>query len=224
MNAVAIDTATDVLSLAVSTAAQRYYYQAEAGLRHGQQMMPVLAWLLQQASLPREAIELVVCSDGPGSFTGLRIGMACAKGLAAATGARLVAVPTLDALAWPLRVWPQPVAVAIDARKNRFYVALFHGPHKLTQDLDITPAAFEKLLEQHAADGPVLLTGPGAAQLHGRLNAPQRTQRDTHWRAGAAAGLLELGRLKAEDGQYAAESHGPNYVRVSDAEIGVLRQ
>lgn len=233
MNSVAIDCATEILSLAVCTAEQdhwrRYYYRADAELRHGAQLMPALAWLMQRAGLESRAIELLVCCNGPGSFTGLRIGMAAAKGLAAATGAPLSVVPTLDALAWPTRVWPGIVVAAIDARKKRYYAALYRGTHKLSPDLDADAHAISLQLNVLSAPAePLLVTGPAATQLKQELHATavhgigaQQISCDPQSRCGAADALLDLGLERARRNDFAAESHGPCYVRVSDAELGV---
>ena len=199
-----------------------FFYRADAGLRHGEAMMPALDWLLQQAALTPAEIELLVCCDGPGSFTGLRIGIAAAKGLSAATDAALVTVSTLDALAWPYRVWPGIVAIAIDARKSRYYAAIYRAGQKLSEDLDVCAATLGQLLLAHAgAAEPLLLAGPAAAQLHSELGDHPHLGHDPDCSAAAAVGLLALGRQKAARGEYAAENHGPHYVRVSDAEMGI---
>lgn len=246
----AIDTATELLSIALLTGRdgeqRRYIYRQDAGLKHGSNLLPVLDWMLKQAQVRPAALGLVVCCDGPGSFTGLRIGLATAKGLAAAAGARLVVVPTLDALAWPQHAWPGIVVTAIDARKQRFYSALYRSGRRLSGDLDTDPGTLSSLISETALPHePIVVTGPAALQLYDRIRsggstagglapagAPagasghaqrlaSRVSCDPAARSGAAAALLELGLARADRGEYAPDSHGPHYVRVSDAEMGI---
>lgn len=239
-SAVAIDTATELLSIALICgnpgAERRYAYHADAGLRHGSNLLPALQWLLDRAGIRAADLDLIICCDGPGSFTGLRIGLATAKGLAVAAAAPLVVVPTLDALAWPHRVWPGLVVAAVDARKQRYYGALFRDGRKLSGDLDVAPDDLTALiLETAMPTEPILITGPAAQQLHGQLTinsarccghsgaepAANRIRRDPTARAGAAVGLLEFGLVRAQNGEYARDNHGPHYVRNSDAEMGI---
>ncbi len=245
VSAVAIDTATELLSIALvggKTGTQRrFVHQADAGLQHGSNLLPAVQWLLGRAGITAAELELIVCCDGPGSFTGLRIGMATAKGLAVAARAPLVVVPTLDALAWPHREWPGMIVAAIDARKQRLYCALYRKERKLSDDLDLCPKRLNDLIETTAMpDEPILVTGPAAPQLcdffssgtgdnSGESSADRATRQrvgarvrcDPAARSGAAVGLLELGLARARRGEYAAENHGPHYVRISDAEIGI---
>ncbi|HSR10897.1 MAG TPA: tRNA (adenosine(37)-N6)-threonylcarbamoyltransferase complex dimerization subunit type 1 TsaB, partial [Thermodesulfobacteriota bacterium] len=92
---------------------------------HSARLMPGIDRLLKEASLTIRDIGGIAVSIGPGSFTGLRIGVATAKGLAYALGIPVAGVPTLDALAATRPFSPDPVCPVLDARKKEVYAALF---------------------------------------------------------------------------------------------------
>jgi len=117
---------------------------------HAVSLLSLIEEVLRDGQCSVRDLEAVGVSSGPGSFTGLRIGCSVAKGLAYATGARLIAVPTLEALARTVahlngRVWS-----ALDARKGELYAACFQsgngGFQRLTDDLLLTPEALLALL------------------------------------------------------------------------------
>jgi tRNA threonylcarbamoyladenosine biosynthesis protein TsaB len=122
----ALDTATRAPSLALVDGEA---VLAEAGLppgeTHSRTLLPLLRTLLDQVGLTFAELDLVAVGTGPGSFTGLRIGLAAAKGLAWAAGKPLVGVSSLDTLA---RAWTgdgRTVCPLIDARKGQLYAALY---------------------------------------------------------------------------------------------------
>ena len=88
-------------------------------------LMPAIDRVLYDARMTIPEVEGLAVSIGPGSFTGLRIGLSTVKGLALATGKPVVGVPTLHALAWSLPYCRYPVCSILDARKQEVYCALF---------------------------------------------------------------------------------------------------
>jgi tRNA threonylcarbamoyladenosine biosynthesis protein TsaB len=95
------------------------------GLTHGEQLLPMIDALLQQCRRPISAVTGIGVSAGPGSFTGLRIGMATAKGLALAGGIDLLAIPTLEAMAWQVMGQPDLVSPMQNARRDQIYSGLY---------------------------------------------------------------------------------------------------
>jgi tRNA threonylcarbamoyladenosine biosynthesis protein TsaB len=101
----------------------------DTGGGHAEVLLPALAKLLLLTGLTTERIDLLVCTTGPGSFTGVRIGVSTIKGLALATGKPIVGVSTLEALA--MNVFPSRKLICplLDARKNQVYAGLYRvGP------------------------------------------------------------------------------------------------
>ena len=92
---------------------------------HSSRLMPALDWILKDASLDKKQIDGIAISIGPGSFTGLRIGLATAKGLALGLSIPLIGVETLDALAHNIPYPAYQVCAVLDARKKEVYSALY---------------------------------------------------------------------------------------------------
>jgi tRNA threonylcarbamoyladenosine biosynthesis protein TsaB len=116
-----------------------------------------LEWLLDECGLTKNDIAMIALSLGPGSFTGVRIGAAAAKTLAMLLNIPLFGVPTLEALAYPLRHFSDALLVPIiNARRQQAYVSLFRGEGgallRVTADLLLSAEPFHDLLRQHLAE------------------------------------------------------------------------
>jgi tRNA threonylcarbamoyladenosine biosynthesis protein TsaB len=231
MNILALDSAANALSLALSSGAGIWYFEMDGGLRHGELLMDAVDRLLDSAGLEPPDLELVACMKGPGSFTGLRIGFATAKGLALALGIPMVSVPTLDCMAAPLEAWPGIVLPVMDAKKYRFFTALYRGGVRESDYLDATVEKIAAALAAKAGkDETVMLSGPAAELLRDKISTREegslldrgRFFIDSAGKRGKARELLDIitkrGILGAEaDCQ---EFHaGPLYLRKSDAEL-----
>lgn len=100
-------------------------FYSNTGLTHSQTLMPMVDATLRCANLPLDSIDLFAVSNGPGSFTGVRIAVATVKGLAAGTGKRCAAVSTLEAAAWNLISGDCIACAVMDARCRQVYTASF---------------------------------------------------------------------------------------------------
>jgi tRNA threonylcarbamoyladenosine biosynthesis protein TsaB len=209
------------LSVALSTEDGVWYFEADSGLRHGELLMAAADRLLDGAGIGSADLDLVACMQGPGSFTGLRIAFAAAKGLALALGIPMVAVPTLDCMAAPWDSWPGIVLPAMDAKKSRFYAALYRGGRRLGDYLDAAPEELAAALRAAgiAGDGPALLTGPAAPLVWDKLTGSAEFIIDPNGKRGKARELLDTikknGILATGEQFYS----GPLYLRKSDAEL-----
>ena len=234
--AIAIDSAGDILGLAVCAGdALLAATELEAHRRHVESLVPQLDRLLRGVGLRPDVIDLVAVAAGPGSFTGLRVGLAAAKGVCVATGAALVLVPSLTARAQSEAVdAPGLIVVAEDARKSRVYTQLFAvRPERrlvpLSEVTDIEPRHL--VAHWNALDLSVRITpgrgwtivGSGAhlaeeaaATRFGAANRVPMIGRD---RSTVRAVAL-LGRAAALDGKGAGEYATPYYVRSGDVGAG----
>ncbi|MDR3139681.1 MAG: tRNA (adenosine(37)-N6)-threonylcarbamoyltransferase complex dimerization subunit type 1 TsaB, partial [Treponema sp.] len=198
MNILALDTATGIFSIALSSGEGIYFIEIDAGQKHSEILMDGIQGLMERAFLAPGDLDGVVCMEGPGSFTGLRIGFAAAKGLALALGIPMGAVPTLDCMAAPLSFWPGIVMPVIDAKKNSFFTAFYRGEDRISDFLDMdAPAIAAKTREfdGKARDIPLLLTGPDADMLKEKLRPyipENRILIDPECRRGRGRELLEI--------------------------------
>ena len=139
-------------------------YSQCSALTHSRTLLPMAEDMLKNAELTIGDVDLFAVAHGPGSFTGVRIGVSTVKGLAWAGGKPCVGVSTLEAMAWHGLAAGPYVCPVMDARRQQVYNALFDirdgKPVRLTED---RPIALSELAPQLAAlPSPVFLVGDGA--------------------------------------------------------------
>ena len=131
---------------------------------HSETIMPMVDMLFKMTGMTLSDVDRIACTCGPGSFTGLRIGAACAKGLAYAEKKPLIAVPTLDAMAYTvgsLAAWAVPM---LDARRGQVYSALYYKSKRMSDYLAEPVEDVLKKLKQQANDSSqIIFLGDGAA-------------------------------------------------------------
>lgn len=186
-------------------------------LTHSETLLPMAEQALQIYGARPEDLELLAVNAGPGSFTGVRIGVATVKGLAFPRDIPCVAVSTLEALAEPLSRWGGVVCAAMDARRGQFYCALFAGGERLTPDACLSAEEIRELLTRQGK--PVSVCGDGAALLTSALADPSiravhPTVRDQNALATAVCGE----RLFREGKAVSGKELRPVYLRVPQAE------
>ncbi|HTX72073.1 MAG TPA: tRNA (adenosine(37)-N6)-threonylcarbamoyltransferase complex dimerization subunit type 1 TsaB [Rectinemataceae bacterium] len=215
MNVLAFDCSSDVLSVALRIDEGWAEASLDLGLKHAEHLMGLVDSCMKRAGMHPEQLDLVACMLGPGSFTGLRIGMATAKGMAIGLGKPFVAVPTLDCLAWG-HEWAAGVVVPVmDGKKGRLYSALYERGRRTSGWLDLPLASLLGLLDTY---NDVLITGPDAELLSSVAGERSGFRIDPRAGTGAARALAELGmRQFSEKGPTPADA-GPLYLRPSEAE------
>jgi tRNA threonylcarbamoyladenosine biosynthesis protein TsaB len=191
---------------------------AEAGVHahdsHTARLLPLLDGLLRDAGWERGAIDLWVATRGPGSFTGLRIGLGTVRGLAAASGRPCVGVGTLPALAHAAGPCEAPRIPVLDAGRGELYAARFDAASCPPEERD-APWVGPPETFAGAFPGPGVVFGPGRFRL-ATADLPEGTRVASCPRAvAAAAGELAAARVAA--GGPGPESLAPIYVRPPDA-------
>ncbi len=171
MNVLALDTATEALGLALSAQGGSWSLTLRAGLKHGQNLLPRLEALLQEAGLAPPDLDLLVCGIGPGSFTGVRIGLATAQGLALAAGCPLLGVSGLDGLAWRFRSFPGAVVVALPTLRRNHHCAVYRDGRLEGGYLELPLGEVALRLDPELR---LLLTGAAAEALAARLGPGER--------------------------------------------------
>src|SRR3989442_833053 len=140
-------------------------YVLDVRLTHSERLMAAIDRLLTDAGWTVGELEGLAVAVGPGSFTGLRVGLSTVKGLALALSIPIAAVPTLDAMAAMLPFAALPICPVLDARKGEVYASLYRwdgdGMRREWDYLAITPDDLSRRLDE-----PVIVLGDGADQIH----------------------------------------------------------
>ena len=199
-------------------------YTLQPEVSHSRRLLGSIEAMMGAAGVAWTDLNGVAVSQGPGSFTGLRIGMAAAKGIAMATDLPLIGVVTPDALALQIPGWDCQVCCVLDARKGQVYAAFYRDGddgscgQRIGNCLVLSP---EVLIDQ--IDRPTLLAGPGvgvcAPWVVGRPGIRLAAAGLFHPRAALvgffAAGMLRAGKAKPDN------NLAPLYVRASEAELNL---
>ena len=194
-------------------------YSQFSGLTHSRTLLPMAEDMLKNAELTLRDVDLIAVAHGPGSFTGIRIGVSTVKGLAWAGDKPCVGISTLEAMAWHGLAAGGVVCPVMDARRSQVYNALFEikdgRPQRLCPD---RPIALAELAEDvKKLDAPVFLVGDGAAITKAFFDAqgipcrvaPENLLWQDAWGVAMAAMDKEPGN---------ADSLLPVYLRLSQAE------
>lgn len=223
MPILAMDTATLVSSVALAT---RDTLVAELTLQtrktHSEQLMPHIEQLLSLAETSKEAVEAVAVSIGPGSFTGLRIGLATAKALAYALRVPLIGVPTLEALAYGCPVPGALLVPTMDAQKGNIYFALYRWRDAGLEEIAPPRVAGhqEVFAELAAAGQPAVIMGEAVGLYHSALiEREELIAAEPHVAMPRAASVAMLGwRLFDSGVSHDVMTLEPLYIRRSEAE------
>ncbi len=221
MRVLGVDTATRRASVGLLVDGEVVAERSQlTDANHAVSLLPLIDAVLGQAACALRSLDAIAVSSGPGSFTGLRVSISVAKGIARATGVSLVGVPTLEALARTVADQHGVICSLLDARKGELYAACFEssaaGWKRLTADALVTPESLDGV--RHS---PTVILGDAvtryAAVLRDRFGSAARVLPfETHGPRGgvvAAMGgeLLQAGQVSD------AVSLEPFYVRRSEA-------
>jgi tRNA threonylcarbamoyladenosine biosynthesis protein TsaB len=219
MNILALDTSMGACSAALlradGTVRDLFARETLMARGHAEALMPMIAEVMEEARLDFAALDLIAATTGPGSFTGVRIAIAAARGLALVTPAKLYGIDSLTVMARLARatrgIGPGPLAVAVDARRGMLYVGLYDSAGgKLDGPLLIAPddavSLLPKDLQTAVGSGGSLLV-EGAARAGRKLEAALPDLQPT------AAALAEIALESGET----VPTLRPLYLRPPDA-------
>ena len=211
MIVLALDTALAACSVAVVRDGEVLAARSEAMLRgHQERLAPLVAETMAEAGIGFAALDRIGVAIGPGSFTGVRVGLAFAKGLSVALAIPCVGIGTLEALAASA---PSEggdfVAAVIDARRDQIYLQAFSEGRPLMAPDALEPGVAAARLAELWSGGPAVLVGPGAALLESVIAGARINQRD-------GADPVALARLAAAAPEPAHRPR-PLYLRGADA-------
>ena len=225
MNILALDTAGKTAAVAVMQQdILRYETASNTGLTHSETLLPMVDSMLVNSGHTLSEVDVVAVAAGPGSFTGLRIGVAAAKGLAWVEDKDCAPCSTLESMAWPLAHMEGAVIVcAMDARRKQVYNARFLASGgTLTRLSEDRAIGLEELAAEVKKSGnPQIIVGDGASLCYNAFEQcgvqavlmPPHLIYQTAW--GVARAGLELAR---QDKLVPAGQMAPRYHRLSQAE------
>ena len=199
-------------------------YTVNQNKTHSQTLLPMIDEIIKMTQINKEDIEAIAISGGPGSFTGLRIGSATAKGLALAWNIPIINVPTVDAMAYSIQFTNMIICPIMDARRNQVYTGIYKNKNgKLEILMEQSALELDRLLDiLKQQNEPIIFLGDGvpvySEQIDEKFNNEHYYAKacSNRQRAGVLATLayeyLKNGKLENCD------EHVPNYLRISQAE------
>ncbi len=191
---------------------------------HSQTLLPMLDEICKMIELGLESIDAIAVAAGPGSFTGLRIGSATAKGLGLALNKPLIGIPTVEGLAYNLYGVSGIICPIMDARRNQVYTGIyaFEKDNMIVLE-DQMAINIEELIEKlNVQNMPVTFLGDGVAVYKKKIEEKMQVPyvfAPAHVNKQRAGAVAALGAKYFEQGKYeTASQHQPDYLRVSQAE------
>lgn len=219
MNILAIDTLTSTLSVAAQgpngLVTQSF---TGNGPSHAERLLPLIDATVSAAGFIAAETETVLAPEGPGSFTGLRLGFAAAKALQLSSNCCFIPIPTLPCIASQYETWNGNIAVVIDAKRERFYVQLFKNGTTVTEAFDKTAT---DILPYFSENEEWLVTGYGTAAFKQAAAISQSNIRFRFIEADSFSFAYAMIKYMQKYGNVlknAADYAGPQYIRKSDAE------
>ena len=187
---------------------------------HSATLLPSADWLLSSLGMKVADMDYIAAAVGPGSFTGVRIGMAAAKGMAAGAGLKCIGVSSLYAAAYAVKDCEGLVCAVMDARCGQVYNANFRVDNGVIQRVcEDRALAIDALIDEVEGEKNVLLIGDGALLCRDRFaerGVDCRIAREG--RVGVSAGDVALIAAERAESAVTPEAFAVNYIRLSQAE------
>lgn len=217
-----IETSTKTSSVALRDGEKiRDEISLQLGLSHSERVIPLLDEILKRNGMTIKDIDGIAVSIGPGSFTGIRVGVSTARGLAQSLNVPLVGIPSLDGLAFGAGTSGEVVCPMVDALRREIYTSLYHGRKRLTPHQLI---GIEKWLERLKDEGETILFLGEAVDIYENLikDSLQKKAKivEKEKRYASAARVAELGLEKLVSGEGKKyDEVFPLYIRRPEAEV-----
>lgn len=225
MKILAVETATTWQSVAILEDDRILaMYEQEAGGVQGSLLLPTIDRLLSQSGLQLSDLGGMACSIGPGSFTGIRVGLATCLGLRRATGLSLALVPTLEAMALSLESATVPICPMLVSRRGELYWAIFSWTGNGRIDRVVGEQVGSPGVFGHSLTEPVLVFGAGWSSMESEIRAALPasmtvTVGPQHVFKPSAIHVARIGLERLRRGEVAENLVMPLYVQRAEAEI-----
>ena len=165
MNALSIDCAVSKISVAAKKDENLVKITLNIGTRQSEKLLPAVDYVMKELSLTADMLDYTAYTSGPGSFTGLRLGMSALKALTLSCGTPLYAVPSLKAYAWQFRSLKTRVLSVIKSKEDIYFYNFYSGGKALLEDSE---DSIENILSKITAEDFITVCGPASAEFVSR--------------------------------------------------------
>ncbi len=194
-----IETSTKNCSVSIAKEGNLVHYKEinDGNYSHAEKLHPFIMEVLSEAKIDKSSIDAIAVSKGPGSYTGLRIGVSAAKGLCFALNIPLISIDTLKSLATSTKVDDGYIIPMLDARRMEVYAAIFDSDYNQVREVKaeiIDETSFEEFQGSN-----LLLLGDGSAKCKGVLNSANITYLDDKFPSSKEMAFLSYEKYKKND-------------------------
>ena len=219
MKALAIDCAVSRITVAAKNESHIVKLSLDVGMKQSEKLLPAIDYVLKEAELTSKELDYTTLTLGPGTFTGLRLGISALKAMQLANGTPIYGIPSLDAYAYPYKSAVETVLAVIDGKRDMFYNSFYCRGEKLSGPDDMK---IVDIIKQIDPETEVLVCGPDAKLFVDMVNE-QTPLYSIHCftpQMDATESLFYISeQMIAEKKPALAEYEGPLYVRKSEAEV-----
>lgn len=219
MNLLALDCAVTRISLAVKTESKFISSTYDIGMRQSEILVPAIDEILKKAEISAAELNVTCLTIGPGSFTGLRLGISALKAIELAYGVPVYGISSLQTYAFPYKNFAFPVLSCIDANKDKFYARITDGENVLLNDDDYE---LEKIIEAVEKLESLVVCGPDAEKLCEKLKSVHSNKNFLlpEVPSQTAEALIKIAEeLIEKKAEPLKDFDGPVYLRASEAEL-----
>ncbi len=219
MNTLALDCAVTRISLAVKTESKFLSATYDIGMRQSEILVPSIDEILKKAEISPSELNATALTIGPGSFTGLRLGISALKAIELAYGVPVYGISSLEAYAYAYKDFPLPLISCIDANKDKFYCRITNNKQFILEDGDYE---LDKIISIVSDFDTMLICGPDCRKLAEQIKTslPEKKYLLPAAPAMTAESLISITENMVESGKPALQDYdGPVYLRASEAEL-----
>ena len=219
MKALVVDAAASKMTVAAKNDDLKATLSLDLGQKQSQKLLPAIDFVLSEVGLASSDLDYTALTNGPGTFTGLRLAFSALKAIELAHNVPIYGIPTLDAYAFPFKEFDGLVVSVIDAKKDQFFAALYENGKAISEAEDTTA---EKVAKKLDASKKILLCGPDAAVFAEELKKINESLNLTVYPSQplCTESLFTIAEKMIEQKKEPlADYDGPVYLRKSEAEI-----
>ncbi len=218
MKALAIDCAVSKIAIAAKNDGNLVQLTYDVGIKQSEKLLPAIDFVMRELQLSASQLDYTCLTLGPGTFTGLRLGLSTLKAINLAFGVPVYGIPSLEAYAYPFAA-AENVLSLIEAKEDEFFFQFFSKGKSLTE---VEDKAFDDIAVLISTERPTLVAGPAARFFFEKSRESFPLLKLECFDQGncCAGSLFELAERKISLGEHALEDYdGPVYVRKSEAEL-----